>query len=41
MVEYLTTEVAKDPRNDLIYSGYIQAVKDLLLVSLDDVKETE
>lgn len=41
MVDYLSTEVAKEPRTDLIYSGYIQAVKDLLLVSMDDVKETE
>lgn len=41
MLEYLATEVAKDPRTDLIYSGYIQAVKDFLLVSMDDVKETE
>jgi hypothetical protein len=41
MLEYLSTEVGKDSRADIICSGYIQAVKDLLLVSIDDTKEME
>lgn len=40
MTEYLQYEVGKDTRTDIEYSGYIKAVKDLLLVKLDDIKES-
>lgn len=40
MTEYLQYEVGKDTRQDIEYSGYIKAVKDLLLLSLSDVKES-
>lgn len=39
MSEYLQEEVGKDPRTDVQYSGYIKAVKDLLLIDLDEIKE--
>jgi len=40
MTEYLQMEVGKDTRKDVEYSGYIKAVKDLLQVTLDEIKET-
>lgn len=39
MTEYLQNEVGRDTRQDIEYSGYIKAVKDLLQVSLDEVAE--
>jgi hypothetical protein len=40
MTEYLQMEVGKDTRRDIEYSGYIKAVMDLLLITLDDIKES-
>ena len=40
MTEYLQESVGIDTRRDVEYSGYIKAVKDLLLIKLDDVEET-
>lgn len=39
--EYLQKEAGKDARQDAFNSGYIAAVKDLLLITLDGTKETE
>lgn len=39
MTEYLQEEVGKNTRQDVEYCGYIKAVKDLLQISLDDIKE--
>lgn len=41
MTEYLQFNVGKDNRQDIEYSGYIKAIKDLLQITVEDVKETE
>lgn len=41
MTEYLQDNVGINSRQDIEYSGYIKAVKDLLLITLEDVKETD
>ena len=40
MTEYLQDNVGVDNRKDIEFSGYIKAVKDLLLIQLDDIEET-
>lgn len=40
MTEYLQTSVGIDTRQDVEYCGYIKAVKDMLLMTLDEIKET-
>ena len=39
ITEHLQDNAGKDPGQDREYSGYLKAAKDLLLVSLDDIKE--
>jgi hypothetical protein len=41
LTEQLQTSAGIDPRMDIFNSGYIMAVKDLLLVELDDTKPEE
>jgi hypothetical protein len=41
LTDYLQTEVGKDNRTDILYAGYIAAVKDFLQVDFEEVKETE
>lgn len=41
MTEQLQNEAGTNPLQDREYVGYIKAVKDILLVSLDEFKETE
>lgn len=40
MTDYLQRQAGLDTRQDAFYSGYITAVKDLLNVTLDVVKES-
>lgn len=39
ITEILQDEAGKQPLQDRFHSGYIQAVKDILRVELDEVKE--
>ena len=41
ITEILREQAGKEPLQDRFYCGYLAAVRDFLLVTLEDVKETE
>jgi len=41
LTDYLQTEVGKDTRTDVLYAGYIAAIRDFLQVDFEEMKETE
>lgn len=40
LTEQLQNEAGRDPRRDAFCSGYITAIKDILRIQLDDIKES-